>query len=153
MGIHSGNCIAGFLGGAGLPDYSLVGPSSNLAARLQDLNGSFGTTIIISEKVREAAETGFQVRMLATAPGERGDRIRVYELLAEKGSADAWQEQLISEFEEGLARYESRDFPGALAIFTRVLTAAPGDGPSAAYALRCRQFIAFPGLDVTSFPL
>jgi adenylate cyclase len=153
MGIHSGACVAGFLGTRSLPEYSLVGAPTDVAARLEDLNGRFGTSIIVSEKVREAAGPGFQVRMLGTIPGDGGTgRMRFYELLAEKGETDARQDRLIEEFEEGLARYERSDFAGALAIFTEILARAPGDGPSAAYALRCRQLAARRGLDVTSFP-
>jgi adenylate cyclase len=153
IGIHSGDCIAGFLGARGLPDYSLVGPPADLAARLEGLNESFGTSIIVSERVREAAGPGFLVRMLGTIPGGgREGRVRMYELLAERGEADAPPDLLIAEFEEGLARYERGDFAGALAIFSRVLAQAPRDGPSAAYTLRCRQLAAHPGLDLTSFP-
>lgn len=91
--------------------------------------------------------------MLGTIPGGEGTgRVRIYELLAEKGGSNAREERLIAEFEEGLARYERSDFPGALAIFTRVLASAPDDGPSAAYARRSRQLAALPGQDVTSFP-
>jgi adenylate cyclase len=155
IGIHSGVCIAGFLGARGLPDYSLVGPPADLAARLEGLNGSIGTSIIVSERVRETAGPGFLVRMLGMIPGDgRGGRVRVYELLAEKGEADAPPDLLIAEFEEGLARYEGGDFAGALVMFSQVLARAPGDGPSAAYALRCRQLVANPGAaDVTFFPL
>ncbi|MGO9309785.1 MAG: adenylate/guanylate cyclase domain-containing protein [Spirochaetia bacterium] len=150
MGIHSGTCVAGFLGSPSLPDYTVAGPPAALAARLEALNESFGTSIIVSERVREAAGPGLPVRVLGTVAGQKGaGRIRIYELRAEEAGAEA---RLIAEFEEGLARYERGDVSGALAIFTQVLAASPGDGPSAAYAFRCRLKAAHPDLDVTSFP-
>jgi adenylate cyclase len=154
MGIHTGECFAGFLGSRSIPDYSLVGPPADLAARLEGLNTSFGTSIIVTETVREAAGPGFQVRMLGSVPDANSpDRIRVYELSAETGMPDALSDRLIAEFEEGLARYEKGDFAGALAIFSRVLAAAPGDGPTAAYARRCRHLAAPRGEpDLTSLP-
>jgi adenylate cyclase len=153
IGIHSGECIAGFLGSRGMPDYSMIGPPADFAARLEGLNEGFGTSIIVSETVREAAGTGFIVRMLGTVPGgDPARRLRVFELLAEKGAAASPGDRQIAEFEEGLARYETGDFTGALPLFSQVLASAPGDGPSGAYVRRCRQLIAHPGLDVTSFP-
>jgi len=153
IGIHSGDCIAGFLGTRALPDYTLVGPPADLAARLEGLNVSFGTSIIVTETVREAAGSGFIVRMLGAVPGDGSVRLRVYELLSEKGAPEAPADRLIAEFEEGLSRYERGDVAGALKLFSRVLAHAPGDGPSAAYARRCRQLIEHRGgMDVTSFP-
>jgi class 3 adenylate cyclase len=153
MGIHSGDCVAGFLGAVGLPEYSLVGPPVELAARLRELNGTFGTSIIITESLREAAGTGFQVRLLGAIHDKASaGKVRIYELLAEKGGSEARRDRLIAEFEEGIARYEKGDFSGALVIFNHLLADEPGDGPSAAYALRCRQCLVHPGVEVISFP-
>jgi adenylate cyclase len=153
IGIQTGECLAGFLGPRGTPDYSLVGPSADFAAKLEGLNEGFGTSILVSESVREAAGPGFIVRMLGTVAGaEPAQRLRVFELLAEKGAEVSPGDRQIAEFEEGLARYEAGDFTGALSLFSQVLAAVPGDGPSGAYVRRCRQLIAHPGLDVTFFP-
>jgi adenylate cyclase len=154
IGIDTGECVAGFLGARGLPDYSLVGPAVDFAARLEGLNVRFGTSIVISERARDSAGQGFQVRMLGQVPGDaRAGTVRIYELCAERGTSDAPSDQMIAEFEEGLARYERGDFAGALEVFSRVLVTAPGDGPAAAYAQRCRQLAAHGGQpDATSAP-
>jgi adenylate cyclase len=152
IGIDTGECLGGFLGTRWLPEYTLVGPPADFAARLEGLNGSFGTSIIISEEVREASGPGLVVRMLGTvAAGGRG-RVRVYELCAERGAAAAPDDRLIAEFEEGLARYEKGELDRALKLFVRVLAETPGDGPASAYAERCRMLLGHPGLDATSFP-
>ena len=133
----------GFSGSRAIPDYSLIGPPADVAARLEGLNAGFGTSIVVTDAVREAAGPGFQVRTLGSIHDAGGRAaIRVYELCAEKGTTDALPDLLISEFEEGMRRYEKGDITGALAIFSRVLAAAPGDGPSAAYARRCRRLAA-----------
>jgi len=141
IGVDTGECVAGFLGSRGIPEYSLIGPPADLAATLEGLNAGFGTSIIVTEAVRDAAGPGFQVRTLGLLP-VRQERIRVYELCAEKGTGDSLPDGLIAEFEEGLARYERSDVTGALAIFARVLAAAPGDGPAAVYARHCRRLAA-----------
>jgi len=152
IGIHTGDCVAGFLGDRVRPDYSLVGVPAEIASRLEALNETFGTSILVSERVREAAGPGLLVRMLGTIPaGSLPGRVRVYELLAEKDGPEPPEARLVAEFEEGLARMEKGDAAGALALFSRVLIRFPGDGPSAAYARRCRQLLEHGGgLDVTS---
>ena len=124
------------------------------AVRLEALNETFGTSILVSERVREAAGPGFLVRMLGTiAAGSLPGRVRVYELLAEKDGPQLPEARLIAEFEAGLGRFEKGDPAGALALFSQVLAQFPVDGPSAAYARRCRQLLEHGGRpDVTSFP-
>ncbi len=154
IGIHTGDCVAGFLGDRVRPDYSLVGAPADIAARLEALNESFGTSILVSERVREAAGPGFLVRMLGTiSAGSLPGRVRVYELLGQKDGPEPPEALLVAQFEEGLARMEKGDAEGALALFAGVLVRFPGDGPSAAYARRCRQLLEHGGgLDVTSLP-
>ena len=154
IGIHTGDCVAGFLGDRVRPDYSLVGAPAEIAVRLEALNETFGTSILVSERVREAAGPGFLVRMLGTiAAGSLPGRVRVYELLAEKDGPQPPEARLIAEFEAGLGRFEKGDLAGALALFSQVLVQFPVDGPSAAYARRCRQLLEHGGRpDVTSFP-
>ena len=66
MGIHTGDCVAGFLGDRVRPDYSLVGVPADIAARLEALNDSFGTSVLATERVRDSAGPGLLVRMLGT---------------------------------------------------------------------------------------
>ena len=48
IGIHTGEVLAGNIGGGDRLSYSLVGDTVNLASRLQGLNKQFGTEIIVS---------------------------------------------------------------------------------------------------------
>jgi adenylate cyclase len=154
IGIHTGECVAGFLGDRVRPDYSLVGIPAEIAARLEALNDAFGTSILVSEQVREAAGPGLLVRMLGTiSAGRPPGRVRVYELIAQRDGPEPPEAHLIAEFEEALARMEKGDTEGALALFTQLLLRFPGDGPSVAYARRCRRLLEHgSGLDVTSLP-
>ncbi len=154
IGIHTGDCVAGFLGDRVRPDYSLVGVPAEVSSRLETLNDTFGTSILVTERVREAAGPGLLVRMLGTmAGGSLPGRLRVYELLGEKDGPERPQALMITEFEEALSRMEKGDAAGALALFSRILVRFPGDGPSAAYSRRCRQVLEHGGTtDVISFP-
>jgi len=83
IGLHVGEAIVGNLGSAERMDYTVLGSSVNLAARLEGLNKDYGTSILVSDAVRERAERGFRFRPVAsvTAKGMTSET-QVYELIA-----------------------------------------------------------------------
>ncbi|NIP30951.1 MAG: adenylate/guanylate cyclase domain-containing protein, partial [Candidatus Dadabacteria bacterium] len=61
-GIHTGDAIVGNLGSDRVFDYTVVGDSVNLAARMESLNKHFGSNILISEDTLNKTGDMFIVR-------------------------------------------------------------------------------------------
>ena len=82
FGIHSGEAVVGNVGAAERMNYTALGNSVNLAARLEGLNKEYGTTILVSEAVRERADHRFRFKAIASviAKGMTMET-RVYELV------------------------------------------------------------------------
>jgi adenylate cyclase len=153
MGIETGECVVGALGSHGMPGYAVVGPANDLAARLEALNSRFGTAILISEAVREAAGADFLVRSLDRVRFAGTDsRFRAFELLAEKGGADSGMLQAIETFNEGVGLFERKEWKEAEGLFSRVLTLLPADVPAALYIERCRERLSHPARPAISDP-
>jgi len=153
IGIHTGEAVSGFLGPGALPIYGLVGSAPDVAAFLSGLNEGFGTSILVTESVREQAGPGFVVRAIGTVAVGRHESLRVYELLSERDGPQAMEAGVIAEFEAAVDRFERGQIAAAARLFQQVLSRVPGDGPSAAYLRRCRRLLERPGRpDPTSSP-
>jgi adenylate cyclase len=82
LGIHSGEAVVGNVGAAERMNYTALGNSVNLAARLEGLNKEYGTTILVSEAVRERANHRFRFKVIASVIAKgMTTQTRVYELV------------------------------------------------------------------------
>ena len=82
IGVHFGDAVVGNVGSTERMNYTVLGNTVNLAARLEGLNKGYGTTILASEAVYMQVKHGFRFKPVAsvTAKGMTTET-RVYELV------------------------------------------------------------------------
>jgi adenylate cyclase len=139
FGIHRDQVMVGHFGAPDRMSFTALGDGVNLASRLEGLNKQYGTTVLVSEAVRDEARSAFDFRLVdVVAVKGRSRGVRVYELLGRLAAgADRGRERA---YERALERYWARDFMGALSILD-TLTA---DAPSRVLAERARALAANP---------
>jgi adenylate cyclase len=133
-GLNRDRVMVGHFGAPDRISYTALGDGVNLASRLEGLNKQYGTSIIVSQAIRDEAGNAFSFRLLdRVAVSGKTQAVQVHELLE---SPQAW----VRQYENALEFYWRRDFAAAAAILER----QPSDPPSVAMARRCRQLISQP---------
>jgi adenylate cyclase len=145
IGINSGMPVVGNIGGKKRFDYTALGDTVNLSARLEPACKIYGVRIMIGQATREYAGDNIQVRELdMLAVYGKKEPIRVYELLGWKGDDLGDKAEVIRYYNRGLSAFRDRDFELALQYFRAALEVDPTDGPSALYVERCEEYMVSP---------
>lgn len=141
VGIATGDVIIGSVGSDVSKNYTVMGDTVNLAARLEGLNKQYGTRILISGETEALARDAIEAREIdLVAVVGKSEPIRIYELLAPRGGLAPKDAIRRDRFEAALVAYRSRDWAAARDGF-----AACEDDPAAAVFLqRVEQLAADP---------
>jgi adenylate cyclase len=141
MGINTGDMVVGNMGTTRKMNYTIMGDSVNLAARLEGVNKQYGTWLCISEDTMKEAISGIEVRRLdRIRVVGKAQPIRIFELVDEKGMLTQVKADTIGLFEAALTKFESRLWDEADAAFQKVLSLDPEDGPSKTYIERIVKY-------------
>lgn len=68
IGLHHGPVVAGIIGSSELVEFTVIGSTVNIAARVEHLTRVHGADILVTEAVRRALDPQFQLRVLPPTP-------------------------------------------------------------------------------------
>ena len=96
IGIHTRPVFVGLLGSAQRVNYTIIGDTANLTARLQDLTKTYDWPILISESTYLQVQEEFDADFVdAVMVKGKTEPVRTYKLMGRKGSASdrvtAWK--------------------------------------------------------------
>jgi class 3 adenylate cyclase len=131
IGIATGEALVGSIGSEVMMNYTVMGDTVNLAARLESANKLYGTRSLVSEATVAKADDTIQFREVdrLVVIGQTAAQA-VFELLGRKGELTPTQNLLRTRYSAGLLAYRAQQWDDARNAFVAALEAAPGDGPS-----------------------
>lgn len=119
LGINSGPVVFGSVGAKRRMDFTSIGDTVNLAARLEGANKTYGTKSLITESVYEKVKENYLCREidLLTVKGKT-QPVRIYEILQKRDASSAKLLKFQEVFEQGLKAYRDQKWKEAKKIFT-----------------------------------
>jgi adenylate cyclase len=145
IGLHSGPAVVGNVGTERRYNYTAIGETVNLAARLESVPGIYDCAVVVSARTAALVENRYLLRELDTILVKGGATpLRVFEPVAELEAATPAQFEDVRRYAEALAAYRAGRFTAARQAWEAL--AAIGEGgreakcPAASMAARARSF-------------
>jgi len=145
IGLSSGEMVTGNMGSTMRMNYTMMGDTVNIAARLEASAKQYGIYIQVNESTYESAKEQFEWRFLdyVRVKGKQLP-VKVYELIAEKGKISDVDKTVVDAFTHAQELYFNQDWDKAIKAFTdanELEDMFPGrsENPSNVYLQRCHQ--------------
>ena len=127
MGIATGECIVGNMGGSNLQSFTAIGPAKDWAEELETLNNKFNTQILVLETTVNLVGDRMEFRRLDRFQVAAEKQIGVFELLGQSGTVSEETLEYKCAFEKALSFYEDGDFKKASKNFAKCKKLNPND--------------------------
>jgi len=147
VGINSGHFVVGNIGSSTRMDYTAIGDTVNLSARLEGVNKIYGTQNVISETTYELVKDQILCREIDHIRVKGRDKpLGIYTVYSLIEDADDTIRKFLSAHEEALSLYHERKFIEAAAAYRHLAELDADDPVAKVFIKRCEQLQTNPDL-------
>ena len=146
IGVNCGSLVTGNMGSEMRMNYTMMGDTVNLTARLESGAKQYGIETQVGSKIYEKVKDRFTFRMLdyAIVKG-RSEPERTYELISEKGKEPEIYKQILPLWDEAIKLYTNQEWDEAIKTFEKCHKLEEDyigrpTTPCKFYILRCEEF-------------
>ena len=156
IGINTGEMLIGNMGSKNRMNYTMMGDSVNLAARLEEAAKQYGVFVYISEYTYKYVDEEFVARKIdCIRVVGKSEPVTTYELLGETGKVSEEVLKLKELFDSAMTLYQEKEWEKAIKTFEvslefelhRFPDLVIPKSPSQVYIDRCKQFQSDPPPD------
>ena len=139
IGINTGVAVVGNMGSIERMDYTMMGDTVNLAARLEGANKYYGSDILLSEYSYAKVSDLFLCRELDRVRVQgKSQSVAIYQLLGEHGQVNINLQNLGKQFQDALQLFRERRWIEAESLFEQIAQRY-NDAASRLYLSRLQQ--------------
>ena len=147
VGVNSGNLIVGNIGSKNRMDYTAIGDTVNLSARLEGVNKIYGSQNLISENTYNLVKDLILCREIDYIRVKGRDApLKIFTVITEKENADNEVLEFLSIHHEALEMYRQHRLEQAIVNFSKLMQKYPADPVATVFISRCRMLLENPNL-------
>lgn len=120
VGVNTGVVVAGNLGSSNRLNYSVIGDTVNLAARLESLTRLYNVPNIVSEASKDAAPEFVYRELDEVRVAGKQESVRIFELLGKPSTITSAKMSETAMFDKALSAYREKDWEQASNRFTEL---------------------------------
>jgi class 3 adenylate cyclase/CHASE2 domain-containing sensor protein len=147
-GLSTGQVIIGDAGAKDFSDYTALGPSTNLASRLESANKVFGTHALVTDRTIELLNGSYLVRPIANlVVAGKSVPVLVYEPICLINDATEEQRRLAKETEQLEKAFRKGQFEACIETAEKMDQAFGPSKLTHFYCELCREYLKTPPID------
>ncbi|RKY60943.1 MAG: hypothetical protein DRP96_04600 [Candidatus Neomarinimicrobiota bacterium] len=147
VGVNSGRLIVGNIGSPNRMDFTAIGDTVNLAARLEGVNKIYKTQNLISESTYQLIKDRMVCREIDYIRVKGRDAaLKIFTIIDEIEKVDNKTKEMLSLHNTALNLYRQRNFKDARNHFEKILQLVPDDPVAQVFISRCGQLLKNAGL-------